>query len=163
GHAGAVVTGNLDPAGGDPITECRLEYGTEFEEYASGSVPCSPDPSGSNFTTPTDVSASLSGLTINQQYHYRFVGGNAHGESFGGDQIVSPVAVLDVDANEATGVDQNNATLHGVLNPDGKSTTYHFEYGLTTDYRQSTPELDPGSGSSDVPVQATVSDLQPGK
>src|SRR6185436_8150047 len=42
-------------------------------------------------------------------------------------------------------------------------TTYHFEYGLTTDYRQSTPELNPGSGSSDVPVEATISDLQPGK
>ena len=71
--------------------------------------------------------------------------------------------MLDVDTLDATGVDQNNATLHGVLNPDGMSTTYHFEYGLTTDYRQSSPELDPGSGSSDVPVQATVSNLQPGK
>ena len=119
GHEGAVLTGRIDPAGGDPITECRLEYGTEFENYESGSVPCSPDPSGSNFTTPTDVSATLSGLTIDQPYHYRFVGANAHGEAFGGDQVVSPVAVLDVEAQEATGVDQNNATLHGVLNPDG--------------------------------------------
>ena len=145
GHSGATVTGRIDPAGGDPITECKLEYGTEFEKYTSGSVPCAPDPSGSNFTTATDVSATLSGLTIDQPYHYRFVGSNAHGESFGGEQVVSPVAVLDVDTLDATGVDQNNATLHGVLNPDGMSTTYHFEYGLTTDYRQSTPELDPGS------------------
>ena len=163
GHSGATVTGSIDPAGGDPITECKLEYGTEFEKYRSGSLPCSPDPSGSNFTTATDVSADLSGLTINQQYHYRFVGANAHGEAFGGEQIVSPVAVLNVDTQDATGVDQSNATLHGVLNPDGMSTTYHFEYGLTTDYRQSTPDLDPGSGTSDVPVQATVSNLQPGK
>jgi hypothetical protein len=163
GHEGAVLTGRIDPAGGDPITECRLEYGTEFEKYTSGSVPCSPDPSGSNFTSPTDVSATLSGLTIDQPYHYRFVGSNAHGEAFGGEHVVSPVAVLDVDTLPATGVDQNNATLHGVLNPDGKSTTYHFEYGLTTDYRQSTSPQDPGSGSSDVPVQQTVSNLQPGK
>ena len=163
GHSGATVTGRIDPAGGDPITECKLEYGTEFEKYSSGSVPCTPDPSGSNFTTATDVSATLSGLTIDQPYHYRLVGSNAHGEAFGGEQIVSPVAVLDVDTLDATGVDQNNATLHGVLNPDGMSTTYQFEYGLTTDYRQTTPELDAGAGSSDVPVQATVSNLQPGK
>ena len=163
GHSGATVTGRIDPAGGDPITECKLEYGTEFEKYSSGLGPCAPDPSGSNFTTATDVSASLSGLTIDQPYHYRFVGSNAHGESFGGEQVVSPVAVLNVDTLAATGVDQNEATLHGVLNPDGMSTTYQFEYGLTTDYRQTTSEVDAGAGLSDVPVQATLSSLQPGK
>ena len=51
------------------------------------------------------------------------------------------------------------ATLNGIVNPDGTSTSYHFEYGTTTSYGSTTPVQTAGSGMVDVPVQATISGL----
>jgi hypothetical protein len=51
-------------------------------------------------------------------------------------------------------IDAASETLNGTINPEGVSgTTYHFEYGPDTSYGNSTPDVDPGSGSS--PVAAT--------
>jgi hypothetical protein len=51
------------------------------------------------------------------------------------------------------------ATLNGTVDPNGTATTYHFEYGTTTDYGLETPSQSAGSGADPVPVQATVSGL----
>jgi hypothetical protein len=48
-------------------------------------------------------------------------------------------------------IDGTSETLNGTINPEGVSgTTYHFEYGTDTNYGASTPDVDPGSGSSAV-------------
>ncbi len=46
----------------------------------------------------------------------------------------------------ATQIRQNNAVLNGTVNPDGASTTYYFEVGLTTTYGAATSPLSAGSG-----------------
>jgi hypothetical protein len=53
------------------------------------------------------------------------------------------------------------ATLNGTVNPNGADTTYHFVYGTTTSYTQSTPALDAGAGRAGVAVSASLSGLQP--
>jgi hypothetical protein len=163
GHTSAIVTGKVDPAGGDDVTGCQVQYGTQYDTYDIGSVPCTPDPSGGNFSAPTDISATLPGLSTGQTYHYRVIGSNAHGQGWGGDREVSAVAVLHLHTGAATDVDPDSATLHGSLNPDSMNTTYRFDYGLSTDYRQSTADLGPLSGGSDTPVSIPVADLQSGK
>lgn len=53
------------------------------------------------------------------------------------------------------------ATLGALVNPNGSETIYHFEYGKTDAYGQSTPEQNAGSGTSADLVQAILDALRP--
>lgn len=64
-------------------------------------------------------------------------------------------------ATGATAVGVREATFHGAVNPDGIESDAWFEYGLTTSYGSKTSLIDVGSGSSDVPISATITNLQP--
>ena len=52
--------------------------------------------------------------------------------------------------------------LQGVINPNGASTTYKIEYGLTEALGSSTGETSIGSGTTNVTVNPGFSNLQPG-
>ena len=61
-----------------------------------------------------------------------------------------------------TGVTSTGATLNGMVNPEGVAgTSYHFEWGVDQAYGQSTPDTDPGAGSSAVAASEVVGDLLP--
>jgi sugar lactone lactonase YvrE len=63
----------------------------------------------------------------------------------------------------ATGIGTEAATLNGAVNPQGISTTYHFDYGTTSSYGSSTPENGSiGNGTSSVPVGRAIGGLSPG-
>ena len=145
GHTSVKVTGLVDPDGGTDITTCKVQYGINTS-YGSTAT-CSPDPNsappGSNISVPTEVSAVLPGLTTGQEYHYRFTAANVSGEGLGVDRTVTPAAVLNVKTDPATEVDKGSAMFNGSLNPDSISTTYKFQYGLNTAFRQETPVLGP--------------------
>ena len=168
GHDAATVRGHVDLAGGGPIVECKLEWGLNANEndppeYNKPPLPCSPDPSATNFDGPTDVSAALPHeLVIGKRYHYRFVASNSAGGGLGADRTVSPAAVLDVETRAAEDLTTNSATLRGSLDPDSLPTTYHFEYGLTTAYHQRTPDASAGAGSGVAPVSVPISTLASG-
>ncbi len=163
-HTSVTVTGVVDPDGGSPITSCKVEYGLSTT-YGS-TAPCVPDPNaappGSNFSGPTEVSAVISGGT-GAALHYRFTATNASGEGWGVNRAAAPAAVLDVKTDPATEVDMDSATFHGSFNPDSISTTYKFQYGLNTEYRQETPAQGPVSGASSQPASAAVAGLQSGR
>ncbi|MFL5884637.1 MAG: hypothetical protein ACJ77M_06165, partial [Thermoleophilaceae bacterium] len=53
------------------------------------------------------------------------------------------------------------ARLKGSVVPAGSPTTYHFEYGTTNTYGQTTPSADAGSGSTAANVTANLSGLAP--
>ena len=76
----------------------------------------------------------------------------------------APVAAPAPEATteEATGVETTEATLHGRVNPNGRPTTYQFEYGTTTEYGSSIPASPKtaGSGESPVAVSETVEGLE---
>ena len=61
----------------------------------------------------------------------------------------------------ASNIAATGATLNGALNPNGASTTVHFEYGTDTNYGQSTNSTDLGAGTSSVPFSLNLSGLQP--
>ena len=67
-----------------------------------------------------------------------------------------------VRTGDAGDVTSSSVTVSGTVNPNGQDTSYHFEYGTTTDYGQSTSSSGAGSGSSAVPVTASLSGLDPG-
>ena len=62
----------------------------------------------------------------------------------------------------ATGVTATAATLNGTINPNGLTATYHFEWGTSVSYGNSTTPASAGSGSSAVPVSAPISGLSGG-
>jgi len=58
-----------------------------------------------------------------------------------------------------TGITENEATLHGVVNPEGVTTKYLFESGTTESYGSKTAEASAGSGTSGVEVSKTITGL----
>ena len=55
-----------------------------------------------------------------------------------------------------TGIGHETATLNAEVNPDELATTYHFEYGETTEYGTEIPAggASIGTGATPVPVTA---------
>jgi phosphodiesterase/alkaline phosphatase D-like protein len=59
-------------------------------------------------------------------------------------------------------VTDTSAVLHGTINPNGSSTAYYFEWGLTTAYGVNSAEHSAGHGTSPVSVSVTATALIPG-
>jgi hypothetical protein len=62
----------------------------------------------------------------------------------------------------ATSIKTTSATLNGTVNPNGASTVYRFEWGLTSAYGFSSSVKSAGSGTKTVNVARTASGLIPG-
>jgi len=64
-----------------------------------------------------------------------------------------------VTTSSATSVTSGSATLNGIVNPNGLSASYYFEYGTSTSYGSQTDSKDAGSGGVNVSVSAGISNL----
>lgn len=67
-----------------------------------------------------------------------------------------------VTVSPVTGVGLTTAVLHGVVNPNGTRTIYHFDLGPTTALGILTPVVSAGGGTKAVAVKAKLSSLTPG-
>jgi hypothetical protein len=65
-----------------------------------------------------------------------------------------------VSTNSASNVTSSSATLNGTVNPNGLTTTVHFEYGTTTSYGSSTANHN-YTGNTTQNVSASISGLTP--
>lgn len=159
--AGATLNGAVNPNGS--ATTAFFQYGTTT---LYGSVtPVQNIPAGA---APVDVSAAISGLAAGATYHYRLVASNAGGTMEGtnvsfvamgtGGATAVPTAVT----GNATNVGAREATLEGIVNPNGGATLVQFEFGLSTSYTSATLAQSIGSGSAGVPVSAQLTGLTPG-
>ncbi|MGI6342142.1 MAG: BACON domain-containing protein [Bacteroidales bacterium] len=70
----------------------------------------------------------------------------------------NPVAIT----LDPTSVTQNSATLNGTVNPNTLATTYHFEWGTTEAYGNTTTTQSLPAGTTAVNVSADLSGLTPG-
>jgi len=59
-------------------------------------------------------------------------------------------------------VSMGSATLNGTVNPNGQAASYHFEFGTSTSYGQSTPTQSAGADSQTHPESAAVAGLTAG-
>ncbi len=164
----ATLNGTVNPNGRE-VSECKLEYGAsafyELTKSYESSAPCTPSPgSGSR---PVAVSASITGLPPNTEYHFRISATNAGGTSEGSDQtlrtLVEAAKPPGVETKAATGVAQTSATLNATVNPNGGEVSEcRFEYGTTAAYGTGAPcSYWPGSGSTPVSVSAPIAGLAP--
>jgi hypothetical protein len=67
-----------------------------------------------------------------------------------------------VQTGSATSIGNTTATLNGKINPGGDTTTYQFQWGLTTAYGQISRSQSAGAGVASVSVKLGVSRLIPG-
>jgi len=157
---GATLTATVNPDGGE-VGVCEFEYGPS-DAYGA-SVPCAALPGSAEGAVP--VSAALTGLNGNTEYHFRIVATNAGGTSYGSDGTFAtlpdaPAAITET----ASAVTQTTATLGASVNPNGGLIeSCVFEYGTSTLYgsvEECTPLLAPGTGA--VAVSAPVGGLSAG-
>ena len=155
----ATLSGTVNPNGS--ATTAQFEYGLTTTYGSTASVTLTP----ANGTTAQSVSAGISGLQAGQTYHYRLTATNPGGAGLGADGIfVTPHLPPVVTTTTASGITATGATLNGTVNPNGATTTAHFEYGLTTAYGSTASvTLSPASGTSAQTVSANISGLQAGQ
>jgi subtilase family serine protease len=151
----ATLNARVNPDGQN-VTECNFEYGTNTS-YGS-KAPCTALP-GSG-TSPVAVSAKVTGLTPNTEYHFRVVTKSSGGTVEGVDVTFKTlkVAAPSVETKAASAIGETSATLNASVNPRGEAlNACKFEYGTTASYGSSVPcSALPGSGSSPVAVSASI-------
>jgi phosphodiesterase/alkaline phosphatase D-like protein len=155
GPSSATVSGTVNPNG--EATTYHFEYG-KTTTYGTNT----PATSAGSGTANTNVSASLTGLSPNTTYHYRVVAVNS-ATANGLDAIFTTSSAPSVVTNPATSVGATSATLNGSVNPNGRPTTYYFEYGKTTTYGTKTAVQNAGTDSASVNVSASVTGLTTGQ
>jgi hypothetical protein len=119
-------------------------------------------------TTKTTVSISLSDLEPATTYYFRLNAQNRLGTVNGSIlnfKTAGPAAATapKVVSQNATAINDSNATLHGTVSPNGAETTYWFEYStdslLGSVLLTTTPEVTLDSNTATTAVKADVTGL----
>jgi phosphodiesterase/alkaline phosphatase D-like protein len=152
GPTTATVSGTVNPNGA--ATTWHVEYGT-----TTGYGSQSPSVNAGSGTSATAVSADLTGLKVGTTYHYRFVATNSSGTTEGADGLLTTSAAPQAVTGSASSVTTSSATLNGTVNPNGRATTWYFEYGTSTSYGAKTSAKNAGLGTSATSVSAPVTGL----
>jgi hypothetical protein len=152
----AQLGATVDPNG--QSTTYAFQYGTTTNY---GSQTSTAD-AGSG-TSSQSVHATVSGLTSGTTYHYRVVATNPSGSTSGSDMtfVTNPTPPTATTGNPSL-VTGSSATLVGTVNPNGKATTYSFQYGPTTSYGLQSTTTSADAGSSSLTVHATLNGLTAG-
>jgi phosphodiesterase/alkaline phosphatase D-like protein len=156
GPTSATVTGSVDPGG--QATTAYVEYG-KSTSYGSKTTAVS---AGSG-SVAVAFTAGLTGLDSGTTYHYRVVATNAGGTDRGSDAVfttsVPPVATT----GSASSIAATSATLNATVDPNGRDTTYYFEYGTSSSYGTKTSSKSAGSSASPQSESASITGLQAGR
>jgi hypothetical protein len=153
GGTSATVTGTVNPGG--KATTWWVEYGT-----TTGYGSKSSSTSAGTGTAALDVSGNLTGLKTGTTYHYRVTASNGDGTTHGSDAVFTTFTPPDAVTGSASGITASSATLNGTVDPNGRATTYYFEYGSTTSYGAKTAVKSAGSATNAQPVSTGISGLQ---
>lgn len=162
---GATLNATVDPEG--QATVYAFQWGPTIGYGLQTPVP--PASAGAG-TTSLSETATLTGLAAGTVYHYRVIAISAGGVTTGTDQTftttgtppTTPTTPPTITGAPETNVGSTSATLNGTVNPEGQSTSYWFEYGITADYGSETAEGNAGAGTADTPVTSALSGLLPG-
>jgi hypothetical protein len=120
-------------------------------------------------TDAVSVEIPVQGLTANTTYHFRVVATSDGGTVQGADATLKTAAVpVGITAPAATtgsagDVQPSAATLSASVNPHGASTSYRFEYGLSTGYGAATPAGTLAASTRTSTVRTRVGGLTAGK
>jgi hypothetical protein len=149
----ARLNGSVDPH--ELTTTVYFQYGTTTSYGLTTAI------QSKTGNTYQSVSATIGGLTASTTYHFRIVATNSSGTRYGSDRTFTtlratgpPVAIT----NPATNVASSSATLNGLVDPHGLTTTVHFQYGTTISYGHTTANQTK-TGNAYQNVAANISGL----
>ena len=157
---------NASYLGTNQATDYYFEYGTSTS-YGSR-FPVATELTQGPTTETTQISALVSALQPDTAYHFRVVAKNSLGTTIGQDlEFKTPLAVNAVTTDDATDLTRTSATLNGSYDGATNDTPagpledfqYHFEWGQTTSYGNSTPVANGGALAGTVEVSAPISGL----
>jgi len=149
----AKLSGAVTPNG--QSTTWYFQYGTTTS-YGSKTA----TKSAGSGAKAVNVSATVTGLRARTTYHYRLVAANSSGTSLGADRTLGTAGPPLARTGTAVGIGPSSATPTGVVNPQGRRTTWYFEYGATTRYGSKTATKSAGSTFTDQEVSAAVTRLR---
>lgn len=153
----AVLSGTVNPNGSS--TGYDFEYGlTPAYGFSTASH------SAGSGTKLKSISLTISGLIPGTVYHYRLDALNKGGGSVGADRSFKttgfpPAAVI---TGGASLIGTSVATLTGTVDPEGETTAWLFQYGLTTGYGYETFAQALPALSSTLTVSAQLTGIEPG-
>jgi hypothetical protein len=130
----ATLNGSVNPHG--LTTSVYFQYGT------TTSYGLTTAPQSHTGNTSLNISVNIGGLTASTTYHFRIVTTNSAGTRYGSDRTFTtlpPIGFPIVTTKPATNVATFAATLNGLLDPHGLTTSVYFQYGRTTNYGNRTP------------------------
>jgi hypothetical protein len=163
---GATITGTINPNGpnpnypNSPKTSYQIHYKRSADSTWTGfGIPVNV---GGGFTAK-DLTIHLGGLDANTSYDIRLVGakaGSENGISAPETFVTLPIAPT-IDAFSSSAITEGSAMLHAVINPHGSQTSYHFEYGTTSEYGSQTPEIDVGNSLQPQNLAWEITGLTP--
>ncbi|TRZ74261.1 MAG: T9SS C-terminal target domain-containing protein [Bacteroidetes bacterium] len=163
--AATAVTGTTATLNGtvnanNVLSTVSFEYGLTV---AYGTIVSGVPPTVSG-NTVTAVSAALTGLLPGNTYHFRVTGTNSNGTSNGNDMSFStPTLAPTVITYAATAINTTIATLNGLVNANGASTTVFFDWGLTIAYGTTVAATPPTvTGNISTAVSASLTGLTNG-
>jgi hypothetical protein len=156
---GAEFTGTVNPGGVDS------KWHFEYRRAGTATWTSTPEEDAGSGEASLPVSAQVAGLQANATYEVRLYVASADG-----GPTIAPIsfrtdpAAPDVATRPATQVEEKEALLRGVVNPNNQTSTYYFEYGETTVYGQSVPSgqnAAAGEGGEPEQVATVVKGLAP--
>ncbi len=151
----ATLRGSINPKGG--ATNSWFEWGLTTAYDNTTAL----QPLGSG-NTAVSINQMITGLAPNTTYHFRAVGENSAGITYGTDRTFNTLANPPIVVTEpATDIDETLATLNGTANPNGVSGSARFQYGTSTAY-ESTSASRSISGSTENSVSVPITGLVPG-
>ena len=157
---GATLNGKVNPNGAE--TKIYFEYGTTTS-YGSKTS----EVSVGSGTTTLEKSQAISGLSANTTYHYRIVATNSAGTGLGIDKTLVTAGPPTISGGEVFPESSGEvALLKALVDPNGQSTTYQYEYGTAIffpTYVVPIPAASAGSGFEPVTVEQKITGLTPGE
>ncbi len=153
GSTTAKLNGSVNPRG--RATTAWFEYGT------TTSLGSRTENVRLDGTSSRSVSAAISGLQPGTRIYFRVVAQSDAGTVAGSTRSFTTRAGPGVSAVTVTEVSATGALVSGAVNPNGRSTSWWFEYGATTGYGSQTAKQSAGSGTTALAVKERLAGLQP--
>jgi Tol biopolymer transport system component len=159
------ASASLDPADRDydPVSDPNSGQYNPNAANPWVRLPAHPGLAGSGEVVVED---DITGLLPNKAYRVRAYAGNAQADQTSPVvTFTTAVALPIVETGPASDITESHAMLVGTVDAQGATTTYRFEYGLTTDYGSQSPASGDGVAGAErqlVAFHRTVSGLQQG-
>lgn len=152
----ATISGEVDPKG------LETEWQVEYKRAAAAAWTATDAGSAGDGEGGAAISREIDGLLPGTQYEARIKATSAEGPVESGIITFTTEAAAPNIIAQSVRPGTSAATLRARINSGGEETTYHFEYGSTTSYGQSTPPEAIPAGTAGTNVTAQISGLTPG-